>query len=217
MLRILLIRHGQTNWNAGAPSGEHFRGRIDVGLNDSGLAQAEAVADRLASLGVHAVYASPLLRAMDTARPIAERHSLLVVPWQGLLDIDYGQWSGRSHDEVAAAWPTLYRLWRTLPDQVHIPGGECLEDVRQRFDLGLGELLARHENQVVVLVGHQAVNKVAVASLLGLGLGAFWRIRQDTGCINRFDHDGQAATVLTLNEVDHLPVRPPALDELAPG
>ncbi len=217
MFRIVLVRHGHTDWNAGSPLGEHFRGRIDVGLNASGAAQAAAIAERLALVDVRAVSPSPLSRAIATARPGAEGHGLPVVPWEGLLDIDYGQWSGRPHREVAADWPALYRLWRTAPEKVRIPGGERLEDVRERFDAGLAALLERHAGQIVVLVGHQAVNKVAVCSLLGLGVGAFWRIRQDTGCINRFDYDGERATVLTINEVGHLPVYPRSLDELPPA
>ena len=72
--RIILVRHGQTDWNDDGDSGEHFRGRIDIGLNISGQAQAQSVADCLTLVNVSAVYASPLERAVDTARPIADRH-----------------------------------------------------------------------------------------------------------------------------------------------
>jgi broad specificity phosphatase PhoE len=216
LLRIILIRHGQTDWNAGGSCGEHFRGRIDLPLNASGLAEAHAVAALLAPLALAAVYASPLARAMDTARPVAEGHGLPVEPLQALLDIDYGQWGGRSHREVAEAWPELYRLWRRTPQGTQIPGGESLAQVRERFERGLTGLLEAHQDQTIVLVGHQVVNKVAICHLLDLGLGAFWRIRQDNGCINRFDLKDGLATVLTLNEVGHLPCRPTGLDEL-PG
>ena len=216
MLRMILVRHGQTKWNAGSASGEHFRGRLDIELNATGLAQARAVADRLADLDISAVYASPLQRAVHTARPIAEARRLVVEPFQGLLDIDYGQWGGRSFDEVAAQWPELYRQWRTAPHLVQIPEGESLADVRERVVAGLQEILGRHDQEIVVLVGHQVVNKVLICVMLGLEDGAFWRVRQDTCCINRFDHDGSGFTVLTLNEVCHLPSRPVDLDQL-PG
>ncbi len=214
MLRIILVRHGQTEWNDGGASGEHFRGRIDIALNPTGVAQAHAVAERLASLSVAAVYSSPLRRAMDTAAPIARRHGLEVIPFPGLLDIDYGLWSGRSHKEVAGRWPDLYRRWLTMPEQVRIPGGECLDDVRRRVVEGLDGLLEKHDGQIVVLLGHQVVNKVLLCHLLGLGADGFWRVRQDTGCINRCDYDGHSSTVLTLNEVCHLPTWPVYLDSL---
>ena len=214
MYRIILVRHGQTDWNDDGDSGEHFRGRIDIGLNPTGQAQAQSVADCLTLVDVSAIYASPLRRAVDTARPIANRHGLQVEPFQGLLDIDYGQWGGRSHSEVAAQWPDLYRQWVATPHLVQIPGGESLADVRARVTGGLGTLLGHHDREIIVLVGHQVVNKVLICTLLGLEDSAFWRIRQDTGCINRFDYDGEVATALTINEVGHLPVHPLALDEL---
>jgi broad specificity phosphatase PhoE len=216
MLRILLVRHGQTEWNKGSEAGEHFRGRVDIGLNATGAAQAQSLAAYLATLKVKAVYASPLRRAVGTAQPIAQAHGLEAVPLQALLDIDYGQWGGRSHREVAAQWPDLYRLWLTMPHRVQIPGGESLAEVRQRVRAGLEEVLDRHTNELVVLVGHQVINKVVICAWLGLGNRSFWRVRQDTGCINRFDYDGEAFTLLTLNELCHLKSRPPDLDEL-PG
>jgi broad specificity phosphatase PhoE len=213
MLRIILVRHGQTEWNWGSGSGEHFRGRIDIGLNPTGIAQARAVADYLAPLDIRAIYASPLERALNTAQPIAQAHGLEVTAFLGLLDIDYGVWGGRSHADVAHQWPELYRLWRTAPHEVQIPGGESLAAVHERVWSGVQSLLGRHD-EIILLVGHQAVNKVLICALLGLGSRAFWRIRQDTGCINRFDWVEGTFAVLTLNEVCHLPVRPVDLDEL---
>ena len=214
MFRMILVRHGQTMWNAGSASGEHFRGQIDVDLNATGLAQAQAVADRLAGIEVAAIYASPLQRAIHTARPIAHGRGLEVQPFCGLLDINYGEWGGRSFGDVAAEWPELYAQWRTAPHRVRIPGGESLSDVRARIRQGIQDVVARHDGEVAVLVGHQVVNKVLICFALGLDNSAFWRIRQDTCCINRFDHVNGAFTVLTLNEVDHLPSRPPGLDNL---
>jgi broad specificity phosphatase PhoE len=214
MVRFILIRHGQTDWNGGSPGGEHFRGRLDIPLNDVGIAQAEALAGALGHVAIAAVYASPLSRAIDTARPLAAQLALPVEPLDALLDIDYGDWAGRSHREVAEEWPEQYRLWQAEPHLLRIPGGERLEDVRERFSRGLARLVERHEDQIILLAGHQVVNKVAICNLLGLGLDAFWRIRQDTGCINRFDLDSGPATVLTLNELGHLPTRPREIDEL---
>lgn len=221
MLRIILVRHGQTAWNAGSVGGEHFRGRIDVPLNAVGEAQAQAVADRLSAVRLSAVYASPLLRAQRTAQPIAEARGLAVVPFEGLLDIDYGDWGGLAHAQVATEWPTLYELWRREPHRVQIPGGGSLAEVRRRVTAGLAEIVGRHQDEIVVMVGHQVVNKVMLCVVLGLENSAFWRIRQDTCCINRFDHGlpgpaqaGMAFTLLTCNEVGHLPSFPPDLDKL---
>jgi broad specificity phosphatase PhoE len=214
VLRIILVRHGQTKWNAGSAGGEFFRGRIDVPLNALGEAQAQAVAERLAVVEVSAVYASPLQRAVCTAQPIARAHGLAVTPLEGLLDIDYGEWGGLAHTQVAAEWPALYARWRSAPHEVQVPGGESLAVVRRRTLAGLDEIFASHQDEIVVMVGHQVVNKVFLCAALGLGNDAFWRIRQDTCCINRLDHDGETFTLLTLNELGHLPAYPEELDRL---
>lgn len=204
MTRILLVRHGQTEWNAGSQSGEHFRGRIDIGLNALGVSQAQAVARCLGALQVEAIYSSPLQRAIETARPLGQRLALDIQPCDGLLDIDYGEWAGHSQLEVAARWPEPYSWWRTAPQLVQIPGGECLADVHRRAQQGMSGILQKHGDGTVVLVSHQAVNKVLICSWLGLGTAWFWRVGQDTGCINRFGYDGKDYAVLTLNEVCHL-------------
>jgi len=99
---IILVRHGQTAWNRV----ERFRGRADIELNDSGLAQAEATARRIAAeWHPEAIYASPLSRARTTAQAIARRVALEVVVDAGLLDIDYGQWQGLTPDEAHSRWP----------------------------------------------------------------------------------------------------------------
>jgi probable phosphoglycerate mutase len=202
----------------GGESGSHFRGcETDVPLASEGLAQAQAVATRLAGLEIAAVYSSPMQRAVKTAEPIAHAHGLEVVLSDGLLGIDYGQWSGKPHDYVADKWPDLYDRWWIEPHRVQFPGGGSLAILRERASRGLHEILARHDNEIVVLVSHNAVNKILICVMLDLDSSAFWRIRQDTCCISRFDHDGSGFTVLTLNEVCHLPSPPAALDQLPVG
>jgi broad specificity phosphatase PhoE len=136
------------------------------------------------------------------------------VPFDKLLGIDYGQCSGRSYDEVAREWPELSRQWWTEPHLVQFPGGGSLDVVRERAAKGLQEIVARHENEIVVLVSHNAVNKILICVMLGLENSSFWHVRQDTCCIDRFEYKNETFKVLTLNEVDHLPVRPPGLDSL---
>jgi broad specificity phosphatase PhoE len=202
--RILLVRHGQTEWNAGSRSGEHFRGRSDLGLNTVGVSQAQAIARYLGALRVEAIYSSPLQRAIDTARPLARHLRLEIQRCDALLDIDYGEWAGHSHSQVAARWPGPYSWWRAAPYLVQIPGGERLADVHHRAQQGIREITRKHSDGIVVLVSHQAVNRVLICSWLGLGDAWFWRVAQDTGCVNRFDYDGKEYAVLTLNEICHL-------------
>lgn len=200
---IILIRHGQTAWNAGAGE-ERFRGRTDLPLDKTGLAQAQAVAARLRDEPLAAIYSSPLQRARQTVAPLAAARDLPIMEHGGLLDINYGHWQGLTHAKARSAEPELYHLWRTAPGQVRFPGGEGLSDVQNRLLDLLDELTLRHPAQTVVLVGHQIVNKVLICTLLGLDLDQIWRIGQETAAINRFQQRDDGWRVLGLNDTCHL-------------
>lgn len=197
---ILLVRHGQTEWNQVV----RFRGRTDLALNEVGQAQARALARRLATWPIAAIYTSPLVRARQTAEPLAQRLRLSVQPVEGLLDMDYGHWQGRTPQEVAQAEPELYRRWLEEPQQVRIPGGESLPLAQQRVMPAMEGIVAQHPNEMVLLVGHQVVNRVLICALLGLSLASFWRLEQDTACLNRFRHHDGLYDVLLLNDTCHL-------------
>jgi len=202
--RILLIRHGQTAWNEGAGE-ERFRGRTDLPLDAAGFAQARALADKLKAEPIAALYASPLMRARQAVEPLADELGLPIRSHGGLLDINYGDFQGQTHREAAAAYPDLYALWRTAPSRVTFPGGEGLAAVQDRFIALLEEVAAEHPGQTVALVGHQVVNKVAVCTLLELGLDAFWRVQQDTCGTDVFQQAGGAWHTLLVNDSCGLP------------
>ncbi len=204
MTRIILVRHGQTAWNVGSGAGERFRGRIDLPLDDTGLAQARALAERLADRPIVAVYSSPLKRAMETARPTAQQLGLSVQPLPGIIDINYGDWQGLSPAEVARAYPDLYPRWLEKPQWVKFPHGESLRQVRLRGMAALKEASARHDGHVILLVAHQVMNKALVCAMLDLGNSHFWRIRQDNACINVFEHQDGIFTAVLINDTCHL-------------
>ncbi len=206
MTRVILVRHGQTAWNVGASSteGERFRGCIDLPLNDRGRAQAQALAERLAKEPIAVIYASPLQRAIETAEPTARRLGLAVQPLEGIVDIHYGDWQEHLHSEVARLYPTLYRQWLREPHLVRPPGGESLEEVRDRAMAALHQIMTRHQDQKILVAAHQVVNKVLVCAMLGLDNSYFWRIRQDNGCLNIFDYQEGVFTAVLINDTCHL-------------
>jgi len=201
MTRLILVRHGETEWNRV----ERFRGRADVSLNPTGLAQAEATARRIrAGWQVSAVYCSPLSRAAATARAIAALFQLAATPIQDLIDIDYGEWQGKSPEEVRSLWPDLLSAWYEKPHTVRIPGGESLENIRTRSVRAVRQIAARHREGSVVLVAHTVINRVILLEILNLGNDRFWRIRQDTCAINEMELDGGAMTLVSMNDTCHL-------------
>ncbi len=201
MTRILLVRHGQTEWN----HVERFRGRIDVPLNATGRWQARQTGQWIGKRwSVSAIYASPLSRAMDTAAAIARHDSLPVQPHADLVDFHFGDWQGKTPAEVQEQWPDLYAAWRTQPGSVQLPAGESLEDLRLRTARLLQEITTCHGQETVVLVGHTAVNRAILLNILRLQTNQFWQLAQSNCAINRIDWlDGQYLLV-SMNETGHL-------------
>lgn len=198
---FILVRHGQTEWNRV----ERFRGRADVPLNETGLAQVEATGRRVAGQWQPAaVYSSPLSRAVKTAEAIAGHFGLPAQVHPDLIDIDYGEWQGLTPDEARTRWPEQVEQWYHRPEQAHIPGGETLDDLCARTMPMVKELASRHPAQTVVLVGHTVINRVILLGVLGLGNKRFWHLRQDTCAINVFETDGDDFTLVSLNDTCHL-------------
>jgi len=201
MTRIVLVRHGQTEWNRV----EHFRGHADVPLNEIGLAQAKAMARRVADeWRPVAIYSSPLARAVKTAEAVAWHFGLSAQVHPGLIDIDYGQWQGLTPDEAKERWPEVVDAWYNAPHTARIPGGETLDELRARAERMVNELATRHQGQTIVLVSHTVINRVILLAVLGLGNDHFWRLRQDTCAINTFEAEGGFFTIGSLNETYHL-------------
>jgi broad specificity phosphatase PhoE len=201
MIRIILVRHGQTAWNRA----ERFRGHADVPLDETGLHQAQATAIRIAvQWKPDVIYAGPLSRTIKTAEAIAQLFNLTVHVEDGLIDVDCGLWQGLTPIEVQQGWPTEFQLYLHSPGDFSFPGGESLEMARLQAMKRVGNLTARHPGQTIVLVSHTALNRLLLLSVLGLDSRSFWKIRQDTCAINVFEVDASQFALTLLNETSHL-------------
>ena len=199
MTELLLVRHGETEWNAGAI----FRGRADVNLNEKGAVQAMLLSEYLKNSRLEAVYSSPLQRALHTAERIAKPHSLDVMTEPALVDLDYGEWQGMPLIEVKKIYKNLYIKWETSPQIVTFPGGESLDMVRNRSIAMVNKVIKKHEG-TVVLVSHRVVNKVLICSLLDLDTSHFWNIRQETCGISAFSYEKGRFVLIKHNDTSFL-------------
>jgi alpha-ribazole phosphatase len=200
MTEIILIRHGETDWNRE----QVFRGRIDVALNEVGLTQARAVQESLKDTEIDGIYSSPLSRAFETARIIGEKRNGEVRVEEGFIDIDFGAWQGLSHQEVKEGYTDLYAAWLTQPQVVTFPDGESLKEVSRRSMEGLEEVIKNNPGKTLALVSHRVVLKVLLCTILGLELSHFWYLRQDTCAINRLAHKDGNFFLKLLNDTCHL-------------
>jgi phosphoserine phosphatase len=200
MTRIYLVRHGQTAWNVT----ETFRGRTDVPLDETGLREAEGAGGFFRGIEVHAIYASPLARALQTASQIAKVVQREVEPHPGLIDMSFGTWEGHSLEEVREKDPERFRQWRETPHLLHVPGGETLDEVRDRAMRAVEDVIQTYPDDSVVLVSHRVLNKVILCAVLGLDNSHFWQLGQDSTAINLIEHKKGRFSLLLLNETCHL-------------
>jgi probable phosphoglycerate mutase len=191
----LLVRHGRT-----ATTGKVLPGRAPgLHLSEAGRAQAEKAAERIAALSPPpgAVYASPLERAVETARPIADRLGCKVRIERGLLECDFGTWTG-------ARLATLRRRreWRTvlqLPSAFRFPGGESFAEMQARITATLDRLSERHRGSSFVAVSHADPIKAAVAATAGVPLDLFQRLVVSPCSVTVLVRGDSAMHVLAVN------------------
>ena len=196
---VLLVRHGQT-----PTTGATLPGRAKgLHLADTGTAQAEAVAARIGELKrVDAIYASPLERTRETAAPIGRARGLKVVADQGLLECDFGEWTGRQLKDLMKLpeWRTVQRY----PSGFRFPGGESFTEMQARMTSTLHRLADAHRGGVVVAVSHADPIKAAVADALGTHLDLFQRIVVSPCSVTAIVYGAMGPTVLAVNNVGDL-------------
>ena len=166
--RLLLVRHGETDWNREG----RFQGRSDQPMNDTGRAQSRALAARLRtemSGAIDAIYASPLLRAAETAQILAEAVGRAPTHVDDLRERDVGNWGGLTYDEIKARFPDDWARAATGHD-VAFGGGETMAQVQARIVAALDGIAARHPGGAVLVVSHGLALKTLVCRLLELDL-----------------------------------------------
>jgi len=160
--RILLVRHGTTEYN----ETDRLQGRIDNPLSRKGRDEAERLAARLKDEPIDAFFSSPLQRALETASIVNRFHgkSLTVIP--EFSEIDLGEWEGRNYSQVREQYPEIHQRWISDPDYP-IPGGESFSAVCTRTRHGLATALQNGQRNILI-VGHASVNRAILSNLLDL-------------------------------------------------
>lgn len=200
MTTLYLVRHGETDHNR---AGQGL-GHSDVGLTELGLAQAEAVARRLAPEPIRRVLASPLERASHVARAIAVHHGLHPETIEALIELDVGDTEGLEIAETRKRYPEFMQVWVTDDGHtVRMPGGESLEDLALRLRPLAVQLLEVTEGDLVV-VSHNFALRALLCELLGLGLERWRAFQLDLASISSLTVRNGRVSVRSLNDTCHL-------------
>lgn len=201
MLKLYLVRHGESAWNV-----KHlYTGQQDVALSELGELQAERLAETWGALEFDAIYASPLKRAHDTAKPTVLAKEMALQLDARLAEIHHGAWEGSPAAVIREQYADEYLAWRTEPHRVKMPDGESLEDVARRVNDFLQDLYAEHDDGSILVVVHDAILRVIILQTLGMGLEYFWRWRFDNASVSMVERiaDGYFR-LAALNDVHHL-------------
>jgi len=196
---ILLVRHGQTDWNLA----HRWQGHIDIPLNETGRRQARLLARRLETLPIKAIYTSDLIRASETANIVAEPLGILPIPDPALRERNGGKFQSLTFDELEEQYPETWprvRLENATP-----PEGESLFEVAGRLTATYEAIARRHTGQLVLLVSHGGALNLLIATIVGLPLGKTARIslRGNTG-LSIVEIGDNGGRLVALNDTHHL-------------
>jgi alpha-ribazole phosphatase len=202
VLSLYLVRHGQTDYSLR----NQFCGSIDPPLNATGMRMADALAARYGAVEWAGIYASPRLRTRQTAAPTAKLAGLEVGIEDGLREIAYGEWEGRSEAEVETSDGERFRAWAAHPGRVGPPGGETAVQIAERALAAVDAIRARHADGKVLIVSHKATLRILVCALMGIDVDQFRsRIAQKVCAVSVIDWKKTGPLLQTLGDVSHLP------------
>lgn len=199
--RVLLVRHGGTVFSAA----DRFAGSSNIDLSDEGRDQAAKLGVRLATAKIDAVYASPMRRAVDTARLIIGSRKIDIQQMDGLREVDHGEWEGLVHKDVEHEFADEYRAWDADPFVEAPPGGETGLQVLNRALPALREIVIDNPGRIILVASHKATNRILLCSLLGMDMRSYRdAIAQDLACLNvlEFTAPWRAQAVL-INDISH--------------
>lgn len=205
MTELVMIRHGETDMNREL----RFQGHVNVGLNATGLEQARRLAARLAGEVAQAVYASDLLRAQQTAHPIATQLALQPLPEAGLREQNFGRVDGMRVDDIKERHPEAWEGWLRFHEDYAMPEGESTRQFHARVMEAVQRLALAHPGEKLVVVTHGGVLDMIYRTARSLGLNGPRQSEIPNAGVNRIRVQGGGLEILDWADVRHLGDLPP--------
>ena len=191
LLKVYLLRHGQTTWNA---DNNRYCGRTDIDLTEKGIEQAKQVNEQLVNVSFDAVYSSPLKRAAITANIASNKE---VVTDERLIELDFGNWEKKTRDEFVAEDPQSWEDWSQSPERTKAGRtGDTGMDVVLRVEDFFREMITKHPGGTILVVAHNGVNRLYLAYKLGMPLSNYRQLVQHNSSITFFTLDENGTLTL---------------------
>ena len=209
-MRLILVRHGATDWN----QQRRVQGLSNLGLNETGIKQAEALSQSLKDVKVDAIYTSPLRRAQETARAISRFYQVEVVALDGLKELDVGEVDGLTYEEMRIHHSEFFTKWMSDFTSVRLPGGGTVPELRDQCCAAVKDILEKQqtvagekcgdEDKVVVAVTHFFPIMCIICDTLGLDLSYCRRLRLDVASMCTLEFNPERAVLVSFNDTCHL-------------
>jgi broad specificity phosphatase PhoE len=202
---LYLLRHGETVYHAE----RRLLGRKDIGLNERGWEQARSVVGFFTHTSLATIYSSPLTRCLETVSPLAEARGIEIEVVPGLMEVDMGEWDGRSVEELFREDGELVGRWMGNPSSVPIPGGEDFGTVKKRVMEAMEGITSRHTgDERILVVSHGGPIRGILCEALKMDLDDMFRIQIDLASVSsiKFFEGGipDTSVVTLVNETSHL-------------
>jgi broad specificity phosphatase PhoE len=199
-MRLILVRHGDTEWNTAGV----IQGHNPTPLSQLGRNQAKAVAKALATETLAGLFSSSLNRAVETARMIAEPHGIAVRELDGLREVDAGHLVGLTSKEYSERFPEFASQWRTDAAFTRMPGGESIDELRERGWEAILGIFEKHPTGTVVAVSHNFTIQTILCSALHIPIANFRSLRHNTASYSILEMREAFCAIELLNETCHL-------------
>tara|TARA_B100000686_G_scaffold102585_1_gene109895 strand:+ start:16291 stop:16929 length:639 start_codon:yes stop_codon:yes gene_type:complete len=203
VLRLYLVRHGETVWNFE----NRIQGASDVPLNDRGREQAESLAIKLQKIQFFKILSSPLERAFETAKIISLTQESAISKVDCFAELDQGKLEGLKFKEIQEKFPDFSSKWRIVPGEVRMPGGETLNELQERAWQGIQNIYDEfsNEEEPILIVSHNLAIICILSKILDVSLNEFRKFRQHNASVNIIEHDSMRGwSVVTMNDLSHL-------------
>lgn len=199
-MKLYIIRHGQTDWNIA----KKIQGRQDIPLNERGRYQAGCLKKAMENRPVTAVFSSPQIRAMETAKAVASFSGSVVIPVKDLMEINYGSWEGKTEEELLQEDRALYEAWWSHPAETAPPGGESISQVNERCQKAWKEIKPQLTGDAAI-VAHGGLLAHFMEQLLGSESVAASTVAHNASITTiEYEPETESFTLVEFDDYRHL-------------
>ena len=199
MTRLILIRHGETDYNLQ----NRYCGFSNPCLNDKGISQSRSLAMRLSDYKIDRVYSSDLKRALQSAKIIFKNYH--IEEMADFREMNFGIFEGLKYEEIIKKYPEIYQEWIDNPMCTRVPEGEGLKELTRRVIEQVDRIISQYKDKTIAIVTHGGPIRKILCTSLGYGMDMFWQIEQDIAALNIIEYSKELIpAIIKMNDTSHL-------------